>query len=105
MIRVSFLYPSASGGKFDIAYYCDVHMKYVEERLGGAMLGWSVDEGLSGAAPGSVPTYLAAAHLRFESVEAFGAAFAPHMEFLLGDVPNYTDIEPVVQISTVRVGT
>jgi hypothetical protein len=34
------------------------------------------------------------------------AAFMPNAEMLQGDVPNYTDIEPVIQFSEVlSVGT
>jgi uncharacterized protein (TIGR02118 family) len=42
------------------------------------------------------------AHLSFESVEAFQAAFGPHAEAIMGDIPNYTDISPAIQISTVK---
>jgi len=27
----------------------------------------------------------------------------PHLKELQGDIPNYTDIEPVVQISEIRI--
>jgi uncharacterized protein (TIGR02118 family) len=37
-------------------------------------------------------------HATFESVEAFQAAFAPHAAEIQGDIPKYTDIEPVLQI-------
>jgi len=40
-------------------------------------------------------------HLRFESVEAFQRAFGPHAEAIMADIPNYTDIEPMLQISEV----
>ncbi|HEY5718313.1 MAG TPA: hypothetical protein VIS52_07425 [Motiliproteus sp.] len=38
------------------------------------------------------PTYVAARHLFFESVEAFQSAFAPHAGVILGDIPNYSDV-------------
>src|SRR6266404_104412 len=34
-----------------------------------------------------------------DSAEVFATAFAPHAAELQGDAPNYTDIQPVVQIS------
>jgi hypothetical protein len=34
-------------------------------------------------------------------MESFLAAFMPHAATLQGDMPNYTDIEPVIQISKV----
>jgi uncharacterized protein (TIGR02118 family) len=40
-------------------------------------------------------------HLLFDSLEAFQGAFGPHAEAIMGDIPNYTDLEPVIQISEV----
>ena len=34
---------------------------------------------------------------------AFEAAFLPHAQELLADVPNYTNIQPVIQISEVKM--
>ena len=39
-----------------------------------------------------------------DSVEAFNAGFGPHANEILGDIPNYTDLQPVMQISEVVVG-
>ena len=30
--------------------------------------------------------------------------FAPHADAIMGDIPNYTDLTPLVQISEVVVG-
>ena len=38
------------------------------------------------------------------SVEAFGAAMATHGAEVMGDIPNYTDAQPVLQISEIKVG-
>jgi uncharacterized protein (TIGR02118 family) len=43
------------------------------------------------------------AHLLFDSVEAFQSAFGPNADSIMADVPNYTDIEPILQISEVKV--
>jgi len=42
-------------------------------------------------------------HIYCESAEAFQAAFAPHAQGIMGDIPNYTDIEPTIQISEVKI--
>jgi uncharacterized protein (TIGR02118 family) len=42
-------------------------------------------------------------HLYFDSVEAFQAAFGPHAPAIMADIPNYTDIQPVIQISEVKM--
>ena len=41
--------------------------------------------------------------LLFESVESFQSGFNPHAAEILGDVPNYTNTQPVIQISEVVV--
>ena len=56
MIKVSVLYPNDEGAKFDMAYYVDKHMGMVQRVLGDAMLKYEIDDGISGAAPGSRPT-------------------------------------------------
>jgi hypothetical protein len=37
-------------------------------------------------------------------VAAFEKAFDASADAILGDIPNYTDIEPVIQISDVKSG-
>lgn len=103
MIKVSVMYPHKDGAKFDMDYYCATHMPLVRDKLGAALKSMSVDAGLGGAAPGSAPAYVAMGHLFFDSVEAFQTAFAPHADAILGDIPNYTDIDPVIQISDVKL--
>jgi hypothetical protein len=36
-------------------------------------------------------------------VEDFVAAVTAHVALLQGDMPNYTDIQPVIQISAVEI--
>ena len=103
MIRVNVLYPNTEGKKFDMAYYCNRHIPMVQQKLGAACKGVNVDQGLSGGQPGSKAGFVAMAHLLFESVDAFQAAFAPHAGAIMGDISNYTDIEPIIQISEVKM--
>jgi uncharacterized protein (TIGR02118 family) len=42
-------------------------------------------------------------HLYFDSVESFQKSFAPHAERIMGDLPNYTDSQPLIQISEVKL--
>ena len=55
------------------------------------------------SAPGSRPAYTAMGHLYFESLDAFQAGFAQHGQTFMADVRNYTDIEPQIQISDVKM--
>ena len=103
MIKVSVLYPNDEGCRFDIDYYCNRHMAIVREKLGAALTGVAVERGLAGADPTSRPTYVAMGHLYFDSVDAFQAAFGPHAAAIMGDLPNYTNVQPTIQISEVRM--
>ena len=103
MIKVSIFYPNEEGKKFDMDYYLNSHIPMVQDKLGAALKGGSVDQGLNGGVPGSPATYIAMAHLLFDSMEAFQGAFGPHMDTILSDIPNYTDIQPAMQISDVKI--
>ena len=104
MIKVSVMYANKPGARFDHAYYRDQHMPLVKTRMGDACNFYTVDKGLTGGAPGEPATYIAMCHLYCDSVEAFQRGFGPHAEEILGDIPNYTDLAPIVQISEVVVG-
>lgn len=103
MIRVSAFYENREGSRFDMAYYCDKHTPMVMAKLGQACRGVTIDEGIGGGAPGAPAPYVAVAHFLFDSVETFQAAFAPHAEAIFADLPNYTDVQPVLQVSNVRI--
>lgn len=105
MVKVSVLYPNSSGATFDMGYYLNRHMPMVGQKLGDGLKGMVVDHGLGGGAPGTPPPFLAAAHLLFDSVEAFQAAWAPNADAIVADIPNYTNTEPTVQISEVKLQT
>lgn len=103
MIKVSVMYPYQKDARFDFDYYRDKHMPLLKELMGAACLKYSVEKGLGGATPGTPPTYLGLCHFYCESLETFQQAFGPHAAVLNGDIPNYTDLVPVIQISEVLV--
>jgi uncharacterized protein (TIGR02118 family) len=49
-------------------------------------------------APGSSPDYVMQAHLLIDSVEGLQKGMAAEGAAIMGDIGNYTDIQPVVQI-------
>ncbi|HZF20723.1 MAG TPA: EthD family reductase [Burkholderiales bacterium] len=105
MTRISILYPNKLGARFDFKYYVDTHMP-MSIRLLSAHPGFrsvSVERGLGGAEPGSAPAYVAMCHFLFASLDDFMAAFMPNAEALQGDIPKYTDIEPVIQFNEVLI--
>ena len=103
MIKVSVFYPNNEGSKFDIDYYCNRHMPMVRQKLGTACKGAAVEQGIAGPTAGSRPAFIAMGHIYFDSVEAFQTAFGPHADAIMADIPNYTDIQPTLQISDVKI--
>ncbi|MDF1697651.1 MAG: EthD family reductase [Saprospiraceae bacterium] len=101
MTKVSVMYANGEGKIFDMDYYLNTHMPLVGKLLGDKLKSSSVDKGVGSAAPGSAAPYVCMGVMYFDSVEDFGAAFGPHATEILGDLPNFTNIEPEVQISEV----
>jgi uncharacterized protein (TIGR02118 family) len=105
MVMVSIMYPNKNGSKFDQEYYVNTHMPISIERLSthAGFRGVSVARGMAGGMPDSEPAYAAICQYLFDSLEDFLAAFNPHAALLQSDMVNYTDIEPIIQISAVEI--
>jgi uncharacterized protein (TIGR02118 family) len=107
MVKISILYPNAPGSRFDFDYYTQRHMPRSISLLSShpGFRGVSVERGLGGAAPGTQAVYAAMCHFEFASADDFLAAFMPHAAELQGDIPNYTDVAPVIQINEVLISS
>ena len=96
MIRYSVLYPATEGADFDHEYYRDQHLPLVLRTWGLDRSAATVDRGVRGP-------YVAALHLVFESEEVMDRAMAAEgTADLVADVPNYTTISPVRQVSVIE---
>ena len=105
MVKISILYPHTEGRRFDIDYYLHTHMPMSIGllRVHRGFRGVSVERGAASAQPGSPPHFVAMCHFLFDNADDFAAAFQPHAERLQGDMPNYTDVVPLIQFSTVEI--
>jgi len=103
MIKVTVLYPNGLDVSFDMTYYCEKHIPMVSGLLGDALKGGQVDEGVSGGGEGVAAPFAAMGHLIFDTVEDFQESFGPNAEQIMADLPNFTNSEPVIQISEVRM--
>ena len=102
MIKLSVMYPAAEDIKFDMDYYRAKHIPMMRRLIGDSLKGFSMDRGVVGA---ELPSpYAVTANLLFESVEAMQAALAEHGSALMADIPNYTNVKAVIQISEVLEG-
>jgi len=101
MIIVSVMYPNTDGSKFDKDYYLGTHIPLVQNTWGDlGLTGVQVMAGLGGGQPGQPATYQVVAQLSFESMDAFSKAATQHGKEIFADIGNFTDVQPVVQIST-----
>ena len=105
MFNISSIYPKKEGCQFDFDYYLNKHMPMSIELLSGAkgFMGVSVEQGMNIEDPKIESSYVAMCHYYFESLEDFMVAFGPHAEKLQGDIVNYTNIEPTIQINEVQI--
>jgi uncharacterized protein (TIGR02118 family) len=101
MIKVSVLYPTGEGKTFDMDYYCNKHVPMVAGLLGDFVKGAAIEKGLAGGAPDVGPTYAAMGHLYFDTVADFENSFGPNADQIMGDLPNFTNVEPTIQVSEV----
>ena len=101
MIKVSVLYPNGKGKNFNMDYYCSKHIPMVQEKLGQACKLVAVEEGIDTV---EFPAaYIAMGHLYFDTIEEFQAGFDQHSGSFAQDIPNYTDIQPIIQVSNVKI--
>jgi uncharacterized protein (TIGR02118 family) len=93
MIRLSVYYPGSDDTTFDHEYYRAKHVPLCVQTWG--LTGAEIDKGIDGP-------YVAAAHFTFDSIEplqkAMGSAGTGDV---LADVPNYTNITPILQTSEI----
>jgi uncharacterized protein (TIGR02118 family) len=101
MIKVTILYPNAEGKTFDMDYYSTKHMPLAASLFGNSLKAMSIDKGLAGRTPDAPVPYLAIGYFYFETMSSFKDAMGPNSEKLRADVPNYTNIQPILQVSEV----
>jgi uncharacterized protein (TIGR02118 family) len=99
MISLTVLYPKTPDSQFNLDYYVNTHTPLVKERLTSIGLR-SIDlwTGIAGGAPDSPPTYSMVGNLNFDTIEALQNALALHGAELIGDIPNFTNVQPIMQI-------
>ncbi len=99
--KISILYANGEGKQFDMDYYSKKHMPMVAGLFGDKLKDYGIEKGLSGRTPDDEVTYLAIGYFYFERLSDYKEAFGPNAEKIREDIPNYTNIQPIVQISQV----
>ena len=102
MIKVAILYPNGEGKTFDMDYYSNKHMPLAASLFGDSLKAMSIDKGLASGTPGAPAPYLAIGYFYFETMSSCKNSMAANSDKLRSDVPNYTNVQPVILISEVQ---
>lgn len=99
-ITITVLYPNTQGSRFDVGYFVDTHIPLVEEHWGGkGLTSVKLLKGTGTADPATPAPYQVITVLGFESLQAFRAAAKESGSLIIGDIENFTDVRPVIQIN------
>ena len=101
MFKISVMYPNQNAARFDLDYYQTTHMDLVKKHLQPfGLLKAEVEKGISGGGDQPAP-YICIGNLYFESHDGYDKGIAAAGSILRGDIPNFTDLPAVRQISEI----
>jgi uncharacterized protein (TIGR02118 family) len=103
MIVVSVMYPASAGAKFDMDYYREKHIPLVGARWNACGLREAKVLRGAGSPDGGVPAYSVIALLTFDSAADFDQAVARHGPEIIGDIANFSSVQPIIQVNDILV--
>lgn len=99
--KVCIMYPNKEGARFDFDYYRATHMPLAEKHMKPyGLIKTGVEQGISGGGDQPAP-YICVGTLYFDSPDSYDKAVSEVGHILRGDIPNFTDVTPVRQISRI----
>jgi uncharacterized protein (TIGR02118 family) len=96
MYWVTILYPNKEGAKFDFNYYVNKHIP-----MTAMLFGHSIQILKGVASPLGAAPFLCTCRIPVKSLEEFAAKMNVEGAHLVADVPNYTNVEAVIQFEEV----
>ena len=102
MFKVAILYPNGEDKTFDMDYYEKKHMPMVAGLLGKNLRFYEIDKGIAGRTPNDKPPFAAIGYFYITDVAEYNKAIGQNRDAIINDFKNYTNIQPVVQISEVK---
>ncbi len=101
MYKLSVMYSNQEDARFDFDYYRTKHMDMVQAHLSSfGLIKTEVDKGISGGGEQPAP-YICVGNLYFESKEGFDKGMADVGAILRADIPKFTNVTPIRQISEI----
>jgi uncharacterized protein (TIGR02118 family) len=102
MFKVTILYPNGDDKTFDMDYYEKKHMPMVAGFIGTNLKLYEIDKGIGGRTPNDKPPFLAIGYFYVADLAEYNKAIAQNREAVISDFKNYTNVQPVVQISEIK---
>ncbi len=102
MFKVSILYPNGDDKTFDMDYYEKKHMPMVAGFLGKNLKFYEISKGIAGRTPNEKVPFLAIGYFYIIDTAEYNKAIAQNRDAIISDFKNYTNIQPVVQISEIK---
>lgn len=102
LFKVAILYPNGEGKTFDMDYYENKHMPMVAGFLGKNLKFYEIDKGIAGRTPNDQVPFLAVGYFYIKDVSEYNKAIGQNRDAVISDFKNYTNIQPIVQISEIR---
>jgi uncharacterized protein (TIGR02118 family) len=95
------MYPNEEGATFDIDYYRTTHLELAMKHLKPfGLVKTDVDKGISGGGDEQAP-FVCIGNLYFDSPDGYDRGIAEVGAILRGDIPNFTSVTPIRQISEI----
>lgn len=94
---VTILYPNKASAKFDFDYFIKKHIPMTTKAFGNVV---EVRKGISSPFGSPVP-FICLVRIVINSVEEFLSVMKQQGAELIADMPNYTNIEPLIQFDEV----
>ena len=103
MFKVTILYPNGDDKTFDMDYYEKKHMPMVAGFLGKNLKFYEIDKGIARRTPNDKVPFVAIGYFYINDVAEYNKAIAQNRDAVISDFKNYTNIQPVVQISEIKL--
>jgi len=102
MFKVAILYPNGEDKTFDMDYYEKKHMPMIAGFLGKNLKFYEIDKGIAGRTPNDKVPFVAIGYFYIHDVAEYNKAIAQNRDAVISDFKNYTNIQPVVQVSEIK---
>lgn len=102
LFKVTILYPNGDDKTFDMDYYEKKHMPMVAGFIGKNLKFYEIDKGISGRTASDKAPFAAIGYFFIHDVAEYNKAIAQNRDAIVNDFKNYTNIQPVIQISEIR---